>query len=75
MMIPDGPGQRWSLDFVSDQLASSRRFRVLNIIDDYSRECIGQIVDTDLSPELDPFLVREKLSYHAACCANTAGGT
>ena len=30
---------------------------------------------SDLSPELDPFLVREKLSYHAACCANTAGGT
>lgn len=49
MMIPDGRGQRWSLDFVSDQLASSRRFRVLNIVDDYSRECIGQIVDTSIS--------------------------
>lgn len=49
MMVPDRPGQRWSVDFVSDQLASSRRFRVLNIVDDYSRECIGQIVDTSIS--------------------------
>jgi putative transposase len=35
--VPDRPMQRWSLDFVSDQLADCRRFRVLNIIDDYSR--------------------------------------
>jgi len=28
----------------------------------------------DLSPELDPSMLREKLSYHAACCVNTAGG-
>lgn len=51
MLIPDGPSQRWSLDFVSDQLASGRRFRVLNIVDDYSRECVGQIVDTSISGE------------------------
>lgn len=35
----------------------------------------GVVNPSDLSPELDPSLVREKLSYHAACCANTAGGT
>ena len=51
MVLPDRPGQRWSVDFVSDQLASSRRFRILNIVDDYSRECIGQIVDTSISGE------------------------
>ena len=39
------PNQRWSLDFMSDQLANGRRFRVLNIVDDYTRECKGQIVD------------------------------
>lgn len=49
MMMPEGPGQRWSLDFVSDQLATGRRFRVLNIVDDYSRECVGQIIDTSIS--------------------------
>lgn len=36
--------ERWSMDFVYDQLANGRRFRVLNVIDDYSREMIGQLV-------------------------------
>ena len=49
MAVPTAPNQRWSLDFVSDQLANSRRFRVLNIVDDYSRECVGQLVDTSIS--------------------------
>jgi putative transposase len=35
------PNQRWSLDFVHDQLADGRRFRILNIVDDATREvCI-----------------------------------
>lgn len=49
MDVPTQRDQRWSLDFVSDQLASGRRFRVLNVIDDYSRECIGQLVETSIS--------------------------
>ena len=49
MSIPQEPNQRWSLDFVSDALACGRRFRVLNVIDDYSRECLACIVDTSLS--------------------------
>nr|WP_242500632.1 IS3 family transposase [Tropicimonas sp. IMCC6043] len=46
---PERPMQRWSLDFVSDQLADCRRFRVLNIVDDCSRICPGQIVDISIS--------------------------
>ncbi len=46
---PERPMQRWSLDFVSDQLADCRRFRVLNIVDDHSRFCPGQIVDVSIS--------------------------
>jgi putative transposase len=49
MALPQEPNQRWSLDFVSDSLACGRRFRMLNVIDDYSRECLGYIVDTSLS--------------------------
>ena len=49
MAIPQEPNQRWSLDFVSDSLACGRRFRLLNVIDDYSRECLACIVDTSLS--------------------------
>lgn len=43
------PNQRWSLDFVSDQLADGRRFRVLNIVDDFTRECLAVEVDTSLT--------------------------
>ncbi len=49
MAIPQGPNQRWSLDFVSDSLSDGRRFRVLCVIDDFSRECLATVVDTSLS--------------------------
>ena len=44
-----GPNQRWSMDFMSDQLATGRRLRILNVLDDYSRECLGQIVNFSIS--------------------------
>lgn len=43
--VPDGLNERWSVDFVSDQLANGRRSRVFNVVDDFSRECILQVVD------------------------------
>ena len=43
------PNQSWSMDFMSDQLATGRRFRILNIVDDYSRECVAQIVDVSIT--------------------------
>lgn len=49
MTLPQGPNQRWSLDFVSDMLADGRRFRVLVVVDDFTRECLALIVDTSLS--------------------------
>jgi putative transposase len=49
MAIPQGPNQRWSLDFVSDALEDGRRSRVLCVIDDFSRECLAAVVDTSLS--------------------------
>lgn len=51
MMLPDGPNQRWSLDFVSDALNNGRRFRVLTVVDDYTRECLALVADTSLSGE------------------------
>jgi len=47
--LPQGPNQRWSLDFVSDTLTDSRRFRILAIVDDFTRECIALVADTSLS--------------------------
>ncbi len=49
---PEAPGQineRWSIDFVQDQLADGRRLRTLNIVDDHSRECLAIETDTSLS--------------------------
>ena len=46
---PEGPNSRWSTDFVHDQLANGRRFRVLTIIDDATRECLAAVPDTSLS--------------------------
>ena len=40
---------RWSLDFVHDQFVAGRRFRILNIVDDVTRECLAAIADTSIS--------------------------
>ena len=49
MAVPTRSNERWSADFVHDQLADGRRLRILNIVDDYSRVCVGQLVDTSIS--------------------------
>ena len=49
LALPHSMNQRWSLDFVSDTLADGRRFRILCIVDDFSRECLATVVDTSLS--------------------------
>jgi len=49
MAVPTRPNERWSMDFVSDQLANSRRIRVINIVDDCTRVCVGQLVDVSIS--------------------------
>jgi transposase InsO family protein len=43
ILVEAKPNARWSLDFVHDQLANGRRFRILNIVDDVTRECLGAI--------------------------------
>ena len=49
MPIPNRPNVRWSLDFVSDTFGASRKFRVLAVNDDCTRENLGLIADTSLS--------------------------
>jgi putative transposase len=43
------PNARWSLDFVHDQFACGRRFRILDIVDDVTRECLAAPPDTSIS--------------------------
>ena len=47
--LPSRPNERWSLDFVSDSFTDGRRFRILAIVDDFTRECLALIADTSLS--------------------------
>ena len=48
ILVEARPNARWSLDFVHDQFASGRRFRILNIVDDVTRECLAAIPDTSI---------------------------
>ncbi|WHQ68565.1 IS3 family transposase [Methylorubrum extorquens] len=47
--VSQEPNQRWSLDFISDTLDDGRRFRILVVVDDCTRECLALVVDTSLS--------------------------
>jgi putative transposase len=49
LSVPIAKNIRWSMDFVSDQLTNGRRFRILNVKDDYSKELIGQLVAFSIS--------------------------
>jgi putative transposase len=46
--VAQGVASIWSLDFVHDQLGNGRRFRVLSVVDEYTRECVAMEVDTSL---------------------------
>lgn len=45
---PSRPNERWSMDFTLDTLSTSRKFRTLNIVDDFTRECLAIEVDTSI---------------------------
>ena len=75
MSIPQGPDQRWSLDFVSDTLTDGRRFRILAVVDDFTRECLCLVADTSLSGirvarELDALIASRG---RPACCVSDNG--
>lgn len=51
LLVPSGPNERWSMDFMSDSLCDGRRFRVLTVVDDFTRECVAIEVDTGITGE------------------------
>ncbi|WP_156092915.1 IS3 family transposase [Laribacter hongkongensis] len=51
LTVPDAMNQCWSMDFMHDQLADGRRFRLLNIIDDFNREALAMDIDLSLPAE------------------------
>ena len=49
MEVPTAMNVRWSLDFVSDAFTDGRRFRILAVVDDFTRENLALIADMSLS--------------------------
>lgn len=49
LTVPQSPNQRWSLDFLGDALIDGRRFRILAVVDDFTRECLCLVADTSLT--------------------------
>lgn len=47
--IPLRANERWSLDFVADQMTDGRRFRIFTLVDDCTRECLALVADTSIS--------------------------
>jgi putative transposase len=48
-VAPTRPNERWSMDFVSDATVNGRRFRVLNVVDEFTREALVTVVATSIS--------------------------
>lgn len=75
MPLPEAANQRWSVDFVSDTLTDGRRFRILAVVDDFTRECLCLAADTSLSGarvarELDTVTARRGCPM---CCVSDNG--
>ncbi len=72
METPVAANQRWSLDFVSDQFTDGRRFRILAVVDDCTRECLALVPDTSIggrrvTRELDAIIAcpaERKVGWH-----------
>lgn len=48
LALPQGPNQRWPLDFVADQFTNGRRFRVVTVVDDFTKEALATVPDTSI---------------------------
>jgi putative transposase len=79
MVLPYGPNQRWSLDFVSDALIDGRCFRILAVVDDFRLKALVLVADTSLSGqrvarELNQ-IIAERRKLRNECLNETLFGT
>lgn len=49
LALPQRPNGRWSLDFVADSFSDGRRFRILAVVEDFTRECLALVAAPSLS--------------------------
>ena len=62
--FPTGPNQRWSMDFVHDRLEDGRKFRILTVVDQFTKECVAlhakpRLMGSDVAEALD-LAIRER---------------
>jgi putative transposase len=63
---PSGPNQRWSMDFVSDRLVDGRWFRILTVVDQYTRECLCAYADRSQTGEKVVFQMKRLVALRGA---------
>jgi len=66
LAVPAGSNQCWSLDFMSDALTDGRRFRTLNVVEDWNREVLGIEVDFSLPAARVVRLLTQLVERHGA---------
>ena len=49
--IPKGPNEVWSMDFVHDRRVTGEKLKILNVVDDWSRVCVGQLISSSITGE------------------------
>ena len=47
--VATAPNQRWSMDFMSERVADGRWFRILTVVDQFTRECLCLVADQSLT--------------------------
>jgi putative transposase len=61
MKAPDRPNACWSLDFLHDQMTDGRRFRILTVVDECTRESLARVPDTSISGARAARIISEAL--------------
>jgi putative transposase len=61
--VATAPNQRWSMDFMSARVTDGRGFRILTVVDQFTRECLCLVADQSLTGEkvaqaLEPIVIQ-----------------
>ncbi len=68
---PESPNVVWSMDFVHDRLENGRKLKILNVVDDFTRKCVGQLVsDSITGNQLATFFESLEISPKYLRCDN-----
>ena len=66
--VPLAPNVEWAIDFMSDSLANGRKFRTLNIIDQYNRKCLNIAIDFNLPSNKVIQIIQQTIDEHGKPC-------